>query len=355
MAARRSSRREFLRGKSAVDAVNDLLDAVPSTVDVAPVESGERYLISLRRQAMACDFMVLLNAGQYEAGPLAAVAALDLVEELEAQLTIYRETSEILEINRAAAEHPVEVEARLFALLTDALRLYDETNGAYDITAGPLSKAWGFFRRQGEVPTEAALAEALAKVGSNHVLLDAEQMTVAFNKPGVELNLGSIGKGYALDRAAESMAEAGVNDFLFHAGNSSILARGTRASGNPADCGWRISLGDPLRPGQTLLSFPLVDCAVGTSGTQYQFFRQQGKRYGHILDPRTGWPADQVISATVIAPTAAMADALSTAFFILGAEETEQYCSANPEITAALLCPGKNPSQPELWRFNWED
>jgi thiamine biosynthesis lipoprotein len=344
-----------LRGRSALDAVNDLLDAVPSTVDLAPIVSGGRYLVTLRRQAMATDFVVMLNAGQYADAPRIAVEALNVIDQLEAQLTVYRETSEILEINRTAAGGPVEVESQLFALLQLALKLHAETNGAYDITAGPLSKAWGFFQRQGTVPEQATIDEALSRVGSEKIVLDAAQQTINFAQSGVELNLGSIGKGYALDRAAAVLLEQGVGDFLLHGGQSSILAQGSRATGDLADQGWRISIGDPLRPGKTLLEFPLVNGAVGTSGTQFQFFREAGKRYGHILDPRSGWPAEKVISATVVAPTAALADALSTAFFILGPQETETYCAAHPEIAAVLLAPSAQPGSPELWRFNWDE
>ncbi len=354
MSARRSSRRDFLRGQSAVDAVNDLLDAVPPSLDVAPIESGGRYLLTLRRRAMACDFVAMFNAGQYDAAPVLAIEALNLIEALEAQLTVYRDTSEVQAINRDAAAGPVEVEERLFDLIALAVRIHAETHGAYDVTAGPLSKAWGFFRRQGEVPDEAALAEALAKVGTAKLQLEPDARTVAFTQSGVELNFGGIGKGYALDRAAECLTSGGIGDFLLHGGNSSILARGARASGNPDDRGWRISLGDPLRPGKTLLDFALVDRAAGTSGTQYQFFRSAGKRYGHVIDPRTGYPAEQVVCATVLAPTAAVADALSTALFILGPEEAERYCAVHHEISAALLCPGRQPNQPELWRFNWD-
>ncbi|MDZ4780136.1 MAG: FAD:protein FMN transferase [Planctomycetia bacterium] len=353
MSARHNSRRDFLRGKAARDVVTDWLDAVPSTLDVSPVETAGRYLISLKRRAMACDFVVLLNAGQHNAGPTLAMQALDLIEELEAQLTIYRDSSEVLEINCTAAERPVVVEERLFELLQRAVALHRDTQGAYDITAGPLSKAWGFFRRQGEVPNEAALAEALAKVGSEKLTLDAERQTIALAQPGVELNLGAIGKGYALDRCAELLLEGGVDNFLIHGGQSSILARGARATGRPDEQGWSISIGDPLRPGKSMLEFPVVDRAVGTSGTQFQFFRHAGERYGHIIDPRTGWPAKGVLSCTVLAPTAAEADALSTAFFILGPEGAEAYCAARPETAALLVCPSNKPGEPIVHRFNW--
>lgn len=355
MSARRSSRRDFLRGKAARDVVTDWLDASPPTLDVVPAESAGRYLISVKRRAMACDFVVMLNAGQYEAAPRLAVEALNLVEELESQLTIYRETSEVSGINDTAAARPVVVESRLFQLLEQAVVLHRETGGAYDITAGPLSKVWGFFERQGAIPDEAALAAALSHVGSDKLVLDAERETIAFTEPGVELNLGSIGKGYALDRCAELLIAGGVEHFLLHGGQSSILVHGARATGRAEDHGWRISIGDPLRHGQSLLSFPVVDRAVGTSGTQFQFFREAGKRYGHIIDPRAGRPAEGVLSATVLAPTAAEADALSTAFFILGPDGTNAYCEQHAEVSALLVVSGNQTGRPEMWRFNWED
>ena len=152
---------------------------------------------------MACQFDVFLNAGQNPAGTESALAALDLVEALEDQMTVYREHSEISRLNRTAADRPVIVERRLLSLLQQALELHRATEGAFDITAGPLSKIWGFYRRAGRVPSPAELEEARQRVGSHWVKLDSDAGTVQFLRPGLEINLGAIGKGYALDRCAE--------------------------------------------------------------------------------------------------------------------------------------------------------
>lgn len=305
---------------------------------------------------MGTQFQVFFNAGQYANAVEAAVEALDLIDGLEEQLSAFRPTSELSRINALAADGPVNVEPRLFQLLELALHLGRETNGAYDITSGPLWKAWGFARRAGKVPTEAQLEEARHNVGYHLVQLDPQHQTIRFLRPGVELNLGSIGKGYALDRAAEVLAAAGIGDFLFHAGQSSVLARGSvlalRQPGPTQPTAWTVGIRHPLRRRARLGEVVLCDGALGTSGTENQFFRHAGRRYGHILDPRSGQPADSLLSATVIAPTAALADALSTAFFVMGAEAALDYCRTHPECAALLLRPARDTAGFELCTAN---
>ncbi len=329
----RPSRRDFLRGEVSASA--------PET---APAAGPQSYTIQIGRRAMACEFEVILNAGQYPDGTEAALEALNIVESLEDQMSVFRSGSEISRLNLLAAEGPVAVEQGLFELLRLAVDLHRETEGAYDITASPLWRAWGFARREGAIPAEADLAGALEQVGSRWLELDAEARTVRFLKPGLEVNLGSIGKGYALDRAAERLEAAGVSDFLFHAGSSSILARGSRLDGAPAGPngepgGWSVGVPHPLRPTLRLAELRLRNRALGTSSSAAQFFRYRGRRYGHILDPRTGWPAEKTLSATVLAPSGAQADALSTAFFVMGHEAALRYCEAHPEIAALLVVP----------------
>jgi thiamine biosynthesis lipoprotein len=278
--------------------------------------------------------------------PTAGVQALELVGALETQLSYFRQESDISRINRTAALEAVEVEPRLFDLLMLAMALYRQTGGAYDVTATPLWEVWGFARRKGTLPDDEAIARANQQVGSDQVELDPDRRTVRFRQPGVRLNLGSLGKGYALDRAAEVLDAAGIEDFLLHAGQSSILARGTRLEAGPdtgADSsrGWTVGIPHPLRPDRRWAEVRLHHRALGTSGGAFQSFRHGGKRYVHILDPRTGRPAEGTIAVTVLAPTAALADALSTAFFVMGPEPTRQYCNQHPEIAAIVFCEGR--------------
>jgi len=336
--AGKKSRRDFLFRQRARHGRAD--DAGRDSEMPAPPQ--ETPLLEVSRRAMATRFQVFFNAGQYPQATEAALDALDLLEPLEEQLSYFRPGGELSRINRLAAEAPVEVEPRLFGLLELAQRLSAETEGALDITSTPLWKVWGFSRRSGRVPSENELREARRLVGSHLVELDPERKTVRFREPGVELNLGSIGKGYALDRCAERLAAAEIGDFLFHGGQSSVLARGSRLQPTPgaggfAAGGWNVGIAHPLRRGVRLAEIRLRDRALGTSSCGVQFFRHQGRRYGHILDPRTGWPAEGVLSATVLAPTAAAADALATAFFVLGVDQAAEFCHTHPELSAVLV------------------
>ncbi len=301
---------------------------------------SESYLVRVSRPAMACEFEICLRAGQYPHGTETALEALDLVEQVEAQLSVFRDQSELARINARAAQEPVEVEPRLFALLELAVRLCGETGGAYDITAGPLWEAWGFARRAGAVPQPEQLAEARRHVGSHLIELDPQARTVRFLAPGVKLNLGSIGKGLAVDRCAERLLAAGIDDFLVQGGNSSVLAHGASAPPQAGAAGhWLVGIRNPLHLDRRLTELRLSNRALGTSAAQFQSFRHQGRRYGHILDPRSGWPAEGVLSATALAPRAALADALSTAFYVLGAEAALSYCRRHEGIGAVMVCP----------------
>ena len=355
MNSRRTHRRQFLKGQSAAEAIADLAAGAVATPD-ARVERppSENYLLQFGRRAMACQFEIFLNAGQYADGPDAALSALELIDQLEAQMTIYRETSEIAEINRRAAEVPVAVEPRLFELLSQAVELSRQTEGAFDITSGPLTKIWGFHRRAGAVPPDDELAAALGRVGSQFLTLDTANLTIHFQKPGMEINLGAIGKGHALDRVAEAMMAAGISDFLCHGGQSSVLARGTCGVGDRGTegdhaGGWVVDLRHPLRPERPVVEIRLRDRALGTSGAGTQFFRHQGRRYGHILDPRTGWPGEGVFSATVVAPTAAEADALATALYLVGPQRAVEWRQAHPEIGLLMFVPGSAGQSVELF------
>jgi thiamine biosynthesis lipoprotein len=340
--SRKSTRREFLRGRAAVDALQEVAAAA-----VPPLETHqENYLTRFSRRAMACEFEVILNAGQYPHGGEAALAALDLVDELESQLTVYRDDSEVSRLNQSAHLHNVELEPRLFALLKRAAEISCETEGAYDIASGPLSKVWGFYRREGRVPDHSDLNVVMHSVGMRNIELIPDKNSIRFLRPGVEINLGSIGKGYALDRMSELLITEGIEDFLLHGGNSSVLARGrsqesgVRSDESGNDCGgWWIGFRHPLRPECRIGEILLRDRALGTSGSGTQFFIHDGRRYGHILDPRTGWPTEGTLSTTVAANSAAEADALATAFYVMGQNKAVDYCQGHPGIAAAIMSP----------------
>lgn len=305
----------------------------------APQRASHGELVVLGRTAMACRFEVLLPVGDEEQWE-AAERGLALVGDLEKQMSAYREDSEISEINRRAAGGAVRVERGLFALLQLSARLSEETAGAFDITTRPVGQVWKVCEQEGRLPRGGEVEGALAHVGMRHVVLDAARQTVEFRRSGVELNLGAIGKGYAVDRVAESLRADGVRNALVHAGHSSICALGSPPWGGR----WVVSIRHPEGGGRCVARVHLRDQSMSTSGSGEQFFDIGGRRYGHIIDPRTGWPANEVLSATAIAATAAEADGLSTAFCVMGPEASTAFCERHPGVGALLVCRGESGS-----------
>lgn len=282
---------------------------------------------------MACDFTVILNPSENPA-LISAGEALERIHAAESWMSIYREHSELSLVNKLAGQQAVSVSAQLQDLLRLAAQLHTLTAGGFDLAFGCLTQLWRTARRAGRLPEPHEVDAARAACGFGHVQLDSSSGTVRFDHPELCLDPGAIGKGVALDDAASwlSSREDAPADFLIHGGHSSLLARG----GHNGHEGFPVGLGNPLFTRQRMATLLLHNQAMGTSGSNIQFFRHQGRRYGHILDPATGWPAEGVLSVTVLAPSAAVADALSTAFFAIGAEKAVDCCRRMPEIGMVL-------------------
>ena len=287
------------------------------------------HWIRVHRVAMACRFEVMLSSD--DAGDVGgARAALDEADAMESLLTVFRDTSAVSDLNRRAAAETVTVDDTLFGLLARSAEIHAATGGAFDVTSTPLSRCWGFLQREGQLPSDSALAQARAAVGMQHVRLDAATRRVRFARRGVEVNFGAIGKGFALDRMRTVMRERGVRRALISAGHSSVMGIGGKGRGWPVDLRPRLA---SRRVGRLWIR----DGAVGTSGAGEQFVYVNGQRYGHVIDPRNGRPASGVLGASVITGDAASADALSTAFLIGGSDLARRYCDAHPETLAVLV------------------
>lgn len=339
----RPTRRDLLTLGLRAPAADTL---APAPAAPLPEDDGGHW-IRVYRAAMACRFEVTL-AGEDARHVPAARDALSEADRLEAALSVFRETSDLTRINRHAALEPVGIDPELFALLARCRELHAETGGAFDITSTPLSRCWGFLMRQGRLPSAADLAAARACVGMDAVTLTGSrdhaspERTVAFTRPSIELNLGSIGKGYAVQCMADYLAARGVRHALVSAGASSIVALGGR------NWGWSIDLCARHGARATRLArLYLRNGALGTSGAGEQSVEIDGRRYGHVLDPRTGWPASGVRSASVVTRHGATADALATAFLVGGADLARAYCAAHPDTLALITVEGA--SRPELF------
>lgn len=271
--------------------------------------SANCELFTAARQAMKCRFEVVLFGSDQRRLQAVAQEALDEVSALDEQLNFFSHRSEISAINRTAAQRPVPVEPQLFDLLLRCREIWELTEGAFDPTVGPLLETWGWIRRQGRLPSDQEIRQAVSKVGMHRVQLDRAARTILFEREGMSINLASVGKGYALDRSREILREQGIESAFIHGGTSSACALGRP----PGESGWKIDLDDPRRPGCSAGTFRLVDQSLGVSGNHLQSLQAGEKRYGHVLDPVSGRPAGAALLAAVVCSSAADADAFSTA------------------------------------------
>ncbi len=289
---------------------------------------------------MGCEFQILCAAKMQQALATTVHEGFQLLEDLEQQMSIYRPHSELSQINQTAGTRPVQVDRQLLSLIGRALELSIQTNGAFDITSTPLTRLWNFHRRDGQMPHRQQITRTLESIGSRHVRLAQTSGTIQFDHAGLELDLGAIGKGYSLDRLADLLTGAGVSDFLIHGGQSSIVARGQRDGGRL--CGsipWIIGISHPLVPSHRLAELAVNDQAAGTSGCGRQSFVHRGRRYGHVIDPRTGWPADHNLSVTVVADRASDADALATALLVMDDDSLDSFCRQRTDLGVIALGP----------------
>jgi thiamine biosynthesis lipoprotein len=260
-----------------------------------------------------------------------AFAAIDALEQ---RISNWIPGSECSQVNDRAAVEPVPVGEDMVRLLRYSWRTYEETGGAFDVTVGPLIKLWGFYRKEGHFPADTELRDALAVVGMNKVHLDGFTDRVTFDKPGMSIDFGGIGKGDAVDLAAKILVENGIERGILHSGTSSVVTIGSPPGGG----GWPVKISNPLdRTQEALDEVQLRGESLSTAGADGRFFEMNGRRYGHIFDPTTGIPVESPLSVSVIAPTGIETDALDTAFVVMGLDKIKAYCGQHPQVRAIVV------------------
>ena len=274
---------------------------------------SERLRLQQSADAMGTTFSIILYGEGREEMEEAVAAAFDEAHRLEALLSNYLPESEWSRVNREAAKGPVPVSAELFGILSDCLEYSRITEGAFDITVGPLKKAWGFFRGDGRVPTQEELAKAAFHSGYQHLHL--ANGTVAFERDGIELDPGGIGKGYAVDRMVHILRERGFDTALVAGSGSSLYGIGSPPS---EQSGWRADIRHPEHPRKTIGHCFLKDMALSTSGTGEKFFWSEEGMFSHIVDPRTGRALQEIFQVSVVCPTAAEGEVWAKAYLING-------------------------------------
>lgn len=315
------------------------LSPEPSSMDLP--------LVRVARHAMATRFEVVLPGEDAVRLRAAGEEALREIERLEELLSPFLDTSEIARLNQFAATRKVRVSPELFGYLQRAGELSRLSQGAFDLTVGPLMRVWGFGVSQRSKPTPEQLAAAREQVGMQWVGLDPTDFTVRFQRPGMRLDLGAFGKGLGLEQAVARLREAGLESALIHGGTSSIYGLGQAPDGRP----WRIGLERPATitapQAQPLKVVELVNQSLSVSAIWGKSVTpgSGAETFGHVIDPRTGDPVDHTLLTAVVLPSSADGDALSTALLVLGVAGLSQLGQIWPQLQALVL-PSGEPSAP---------
>ncbi len=299
--------------------------------------------LELTEEAMGSSFSLVLFGPDRPSLESAAAAAFAEAHRLDRLLSNYLAESEWSAMNREAASRPVRVTQELFALLSDCLEYSRMSDGAFDITVGPLMKVWGFYKGEGSLPSPKEIKDALNRVGYRHVQLDPGPRTVRFAHHGMDLDPGGIGKGYAVDRMVAVLKQAGVRIALVSASGSSIYGLGA-----PPDepHGWPITIRTPQDQSAAAAHVVLMNMSLSTSGSYEKFFWAEGRTYSHIIDPRTGYPVHGTSAVSVLAPRTIDSEAWTKPFFINGRAWTSAhkpagfrvfFCDDRPQTTCDWL------------------
>ena len=285
--------------------------------------------------AMGTTFTVDLygtDVGQMQA---ASEQAFDEVKRLDQMLSNYIPDSELSRVNADAYDRPVAVSQEFFDLLAKCSDYGRKGEGSFDITVGPLMKVWGFYKGSGHLPHRAEIRAAMEHVGYQYIALDPAKRTVRFLKPGMSLDPGGVGKGYAVDKMVAILRANGVSPALVSGGGSSIYGIGAP----PTDSrGWYIRIRDPKDESKTAAEVYLKDDSVSTSGNYEKFFRAEGRLYSHIMNPQTGYPAEGTLAVSIVSPKTLDSEVWAKPYYILGRRWTEAH---KPKDFLVLYCEDK--------------
>ena len=281
----------------------------------ASLQPGHRQVVRRAHYVMGTIFEITAYGADRKETVAAVEQSFTAIRQADEILSHYRPESDLMRLNRSASQGTVTVDRDLYRVLEEALRFARLSEGAFDVTVGPLVRLWSEAAGRDRAPSEQEILETRKRVGSVKVELLPE-LQVRFAQRGLEINLGAIGKGWAVDQAVAVLRRHGVRDAFVSAGTSTVYALGDDGLGE----GWEVSVRNPIA-GDPLATFRIRDRAVSTSAAYERYWEITGNRFGHILDPRSGQPAVSMLSATVVAPTATAADALSTAAYVMGIEE----------------------------------
>jgi thiamine biosynthesis lipoprotein len=263
-----------------------------------------------------------------------ALASLLVFHHVDSLMSNWTETSEVARINREAGKSTIIIDPEVAHVIATSLEVSRATNGAEDITVEPLVRLWGFLGGKPRVPSADEVKAVMPRVGWKKLKFDAKTLSIAFARDDVRIDLGGIAKGYAVDGAGDVLRKAGITNALVDL-TGNMMAIGSA----PGHDGWVVGVRNPSDKEKHLLRVHLHDEAISTSGNYEQFIDAGGNRYGHIMDPRTGWPANGASSVTVVAKSALICDAWDTGLFVLGPAKARQLAKTRDDIAIIVVEP----------------
>lgn len=297
---------------------------------LSQVNAQDVYKQSLR--LMGCDFEVTVVAKNKEEASNYIDMAVAEMARIEALISSWDPNSQTSLINKNAGIQAVQVDAELFELIERSLGLSKMTDGAFDISYASMDRIWKFDGSMNELPSKEAIKASVAKVGYEQIALNKAERTVFLKQKGMRIGFGAIGKGYAADKAKRLLMEKGVSAGIINA-SGDMNTWGKQVDGSD----WKVAITNPMNKEQAYGLLPLKGGAVVTSGNYEKFIRFNGQRYAHIIDPRTGWPTQGILSVTVFAPSAELADALATSVFVMGIEVGLNRINQLPKIECIIV------------------
>lgn len=262
----------------------------------------------------------------------AVTESLEEARRIDQLLSNYKKDSEWSKVNRLAGQQPVTVSKELFDLLAACVEYSRQSEGTFDITVGPLMRSWGFFRGSGRFPHRAEIRTAMAAVGYQNIELNPENLSVRFRNPQTEMDPGGVGKGYAVDRMVESLKQAGINSAFITAAGSSMYGLGTP----PGEAGWKVVIAHPADKSRNVAELLLKNESMATSGSSEKFITVGGKIYSHIMDPRTGYPAQGTLSVSLVGSRALDTEVWAKPLYILGRDWAARH---KPKGLRVFHCP----------------
>jgi thiamine biosynthesis lipoprotein len=310
-----------------------VLAVLAGTTSSPPPVSTPVRTIPFRTRTMGTWGTVNIAGADSAAVADPALSSLLVFHHVDSLMSNWTQTSEVARINREAGQNAITIDREVAAVIARSLDVSRATHGAEDITVEPLVRLWGFLGGTPHVPTTAEIKTVLPRVGYQDIRFDAETPSIALSRDA-RIDLGGIAKGYAVDGAADVLRKAGVTNALVD------LTGNMMAMGNaPGHEGWVVGVRNPASKDEHLLRVHLHDEAISTSGNYEQFIDENGKRYSHIMDPRTGWPAQGVCSVTVVAKNAFTCDAWDTGLFVLGSEKARKLAKSRDDIAIIVIEP----------------